>query len=204
MKPYYETKLGKLYHGNCSEVMSELEPVDLIITDPPYGVNFKKAEWDKEIPKVALELPSMFKACAIIVGITNIWQYPPARWIACWARPASSSRSKVGGFSHWSPVLLYGNCKLKVDFMSAHAIAHAYPKGFPHPSPKPLILMKWLIHGLSIDSMTILDPFLGSGTTAVACEHFNRKWIGIEKEEKYCEIAAQRIENETKQLKLFR
>ena len=62
--------------------------------------------------------------------------------------------------------------------------------------------MRWCIE-LNKKISSVLDPFIGSGTTAIACEQLNKKWIGIEIEEKYCEIAAKRIENERKQLKLF-
>ena len=71
----------------------------------------------------------------------------------------------------------------------------------PHPMPRRLQHVKWLVHQFS-DEM-VLDPFMGSGTTAIACEEYGRKWIGIELEEKFCEFASGRIENERKQLKLF-
>lgn len=115
--------------------------------------------------------------------------------MACWARPASNSRSKVGGFSHWSPILLYGDCKMKVDFKSWHAIANAYRKGFPHPSPKPLCLMEWLVGELSNTSDIIFDPFCGSGTTCVAAKKLGRRWIGIDIEPKYVDIAKSRVQN---------
>ena len=72
----------------------------------------------------------------------------------------------------------------------------------PHPMPRRLQHVKWLVHQFSDNQ--VLDPFIGSGTTAVACESYGREWIGIEIEEKYCEIAAKRIEQESKQRKLFR
>jgi len=70
-----------------------------------------------------------------------------------------------------------------------------------HPTQKPVGLIGQLISANICDS--ILDPFLGSGTTAIACERLNKKWIGIEINEKYCEMAAKRIKSERKQLKLF-
>jgi modification methylase len=79
----------------------------------------------------------------------------------------------------------------------------SFPQEFnnPHPAPFPVLLPLNILE--STTAQTILDPYLGSGTTAVACERLNRHWIGIEISEKYCEIAAKRIENERKQLKLF-
>ena len=72
-----------------------------------------------------------------------------------------------------------------------------------HPTQKPVALMEYLIKTYTNEGETVLDNCLGSGTTAVACENLGRKWIGIEKEEKYCKVAADRIEAEMKQLKLF-
>ena len=183
--------------GDCADLLPIAAPV--CITDPPYGVEFRGEHWDKDIPEVATRLPGMFDRTAIIMGTTAAWEFPPPKWVACWARPASSSRSKVGGFSHWSPVLLYGNCKMSVDFRSWHAIANAYPPGFPHPSPKPECLMVWLVNELTEEGETVCDPFMGSGTTGIACIRTGRKFIGIEKDARYFEVARARLENELRQ-----
>lgn len=85
-----------------------------------------------------------------------------------------------------------------------HEIA---PKIIPskeqHPTVKPIGLMEFFLHLHTEDGDFVLDPFMGSGTTAIACEILGRKWIGIEISEKYCEIAAKRIKSEADQLKLF-
>jgi len=70
-----------------------------------------------------------------------------------------------------------------------------------HPCQKPIALFSAI---LEIGGNTVLDPFIGSGTTAVACEQLNRQWIGIEISERYCEMAAKRIEKERQQLPLFK
>jgi len=77
------------------------------------------------------------------------------------------------------------------------------PKNKVHPTQKSIGVVQRLVEDSSLPHFSCLDPFIGSGTTAVACERLNRRWIGIEIEEKYCEIAAKRIENERKQRKLF-
>ena len=209
IEPYYASPDGRvtLFLGDCLEIMPLLaakgQVIDCVITDPPYGVEFRGNDWDKDVPKVATELPGMFPRVAIIMGTTAIWQFPEPKWVACWARPASSSRSKVGGFSHWSPILLYGDCKMKVDYRAWHAIKNAYPPGFGHPSPKPECLMFWLVNELSEKGHTILDPFMGSGTTGVACVKTGRRFIGIEIDEGYCEIARKRIVDALAQLPLL-
>jgi len=193
-----------LYRGDCLEVLPTLPPgsVDACICDPPYGVEFRGAQWDKDIPEVATRLPQMFSRVAIIMGTTAAWQFPPPKWVACWARPASNSRSKIGGFSHWSPVLLYGDCKMSVDFRSWHAIANAYPSGFPHPSPKPECVMLWLVRELTAPGETAIDPFMGSGTTGVACIRTGRKFLGVEIDRHYFNVARDRLERELAQPRL--
>jgi len=72
-----------------------------------------------------------------------------------------------------------------------------------HPTQKPVPLFSWIIRGYSKESDIIIDPFLGSGTTACACEKLNRRWIGVEISERYCEIAAKRIKSEADQFKMI-
>jgi len=192
-----------LYHGDCLDILPTLGRVDAVITDPPYGVEFRNEAWDKEVPPIAIALPSMFGRVAIIMGTTAAWQFPQPKWVACWARPASSSRSKVGGFSHWSPILLYGDIKMSVDFRSWHAIANAYKHDIGHPSPKPECVMRWLVTDIAKSGETVLDPFMGSGTTGVACANLGRKFIGIEIEERYFQIACERIDNAYRQARMF-
>lgn len=181
--------------GDCLEVMRELPDgcVDAVITVPPYGVEFRGNAWDKTIPPWIEEGRRIAKTVIVVAGTTTIWDYPPANWVCCWYRPASNSRSKCGGFSHWSPVLVYGKCKFAVDTINLHAIQHAYPHGFPHPSPKPEALMEWLVSQAASPNALILDPFLGSGTTAIAAMRTGRRFIGIEISEEYCQIARDRI-----------
>jgi DNA modification methylase len=191
-----------LWHGDCEDVLPQVGHVDVIITDPPYGVEFRGAHWDKEVPRIATELPAMFGRVAIIMGTTAAYQFPLPKWVACWARPASSSRSKIGGFSHWSPILIYGDCKMAVDYKSWHAIANAYKDGSwgaEHPSPKPEPLMEWLVSELSKEGETVCDPFMGSGTTGVAAVRAKRNFVGIEKDARHYKTALERISNELKQ-----
>ena len=114
--------------------------------------------------------------------------------------PGSVNRTKAGKFRHWEPVLVYGNECASVD-----------SKVFPpiggerngHPCPKPLKISLWLVEGFAKPRQTVLDPFMGSGTTGVACVNLGRKFIGIEKEPRYFDIACKRIEEATRQGRLF-
>jgi len=213
MTPYFETALGKLYHGDCLQIMPQLEPVDLVLTDPPYneGIKYNKEtddnkpfkEWIEWMSPIFKILREKSKTLLISTGIKRLAWYSHLedwKWLLCWYKPASMGRCSIG-FTNWEPVAAWGEAKGKgVDVVKCGIIPSKELEG--HPCPKPL---GWAVGFLNLFSYgSILDPFLGSGTTAVACERLNRRWIGIEISEEYCEIAAKRIEQEAKQLKMFR
>jgi site-specific DNA-methyltransferase (adenine-specific) len=127
-------------------------------------------------------------------GIANIWLYPPADWVLCWAKPGSPRRSNLGGFNEWEPVLMYGKRRIYNDLKWLAAWNNTSSHTGDHPCPKPENLMRWLVEQGSDPTDTILDPFAGSGTTLVAAKALGRKAIGIEIEERYCEIAVRRLQ----------
>ena len=216
MKPYYKTELGKLYHGDCLEIMPELETVDLVLTDPPYGIkenahrvasrtklatttDYGDFDWDNK-PASKEEITAIIAAGknAIIWG-GNYFHVLPARGWLVWDKLNS------GNFADCE--LAWTNLKMSVRifrFMWNGMIraGEARSKKRVHPAQKPIELMMWCLSFVP-NAKLILDPMSGSGTTGIACEKLNRKYILIEKEEKYCEISKQRIENERKQLKMF-
>lgn len=207
MKSYYETDLGRLWHGDCLGGMERITFVDLILTDPPYGLDKKLSRgagkhknstfrklyegesWDKKISKEHFD--AMFKVSKnqIIFG-ANYYTMPPTRGIICWDK-----KQFMPTFSRWE----YAWSSFDQPAKMYEVLNGRDPR--VHPTQKPIALMVQILTDHQGDA--VLDPFLGSGTTAIACERLNRRWIGIEIEEKYCEIAAKRIENERKQLKLF-
>ena len=217
MTPYYESKLGKLYHGDCLEIMPELEPVDLVLTDPPYGIGedgglkaryrqgdgrtkgvqkYQKMNWDsKRPPKRVFELIKKTPFYIIFGGNYFADLLPPSPGWLYWDKQLG------GDFSDGE--LIYTNKKMGLRSFSIHTFSGLRGgKDRKHPTQKPIALVIWCI-GFFKGTQTILDPFIGSGTTAIACERLNRRWIGIEISEKYCEIAAKRIESEASQLKLW-
>lgn len=187
-----------LYQGDCLEILPQLN-ASAIVTDPPYGVDF--ADWDGAIPNW---LPVAQAAAPLVIFTTapeTQWSYPRPTWVLNWYRPASCSRSLLGGgFNHWSPVLVYGECKFPVDSINLHAIANAYPHGFWHPSPKPEPLMEWLV---SPCGESIIDPFAGSFTTAVACIRMGKRFVGIEREPTYFDAGVKRVQDELARTALF-
>lgn len=192
MKPYYEEPGITIYHGDCRDILPSLPKVDLVLTDPPYGVGF--ASWDEKFTFDWFELFKNFRI-AFTPGISNVHKYPPPYWIMGWGKPGSTRRNISGGFNSWEPILIYGKRKIMTDFIYLPDCAnHSDIKG--HPCPKPAKLLTFLMKQLSDENETILDPFMGSGTTLRAAKDLGRKAIGIEIEEKYCEIAVKRLRQE--------
>ena len=201
MKIYYETPLGRLWHGDCADGLEHVRSVDLCLTDPPYGLGiaanpfrqkFEKNEWDNKPPEKSIFDMIFNKSSDQIIWGGNFFGLPPSQGFLIWdkVQPESFSSSMVefAWISKQQPAKMF---KKRVTNYEKY-----------HPTQKPVDLIIWCM-GFYPEASLILDPFLGSGTTAVACERLKRKWIGIEIEEKYCEIAAKRIEAERKQLKLF-
>ena len=195
MTPYYQDSAVTIWHADCRDILPQLPPVDLVLTDPPYGVGKEYASHDDTV--VALEqliplLTPLSPKRLITCGIGNIWKYPPADWVICWSKPNAMTRAAVANANIWEPVLVYGCKGFGVDGVTVSISPQ--PNG--HPCPKPLRLFIWLIERASEMGNLILDPFCGSGTTLRAAKDLGRKAIGIEIEERYCEIAAKRCQQE--------
>jgi len=198
MKPYFETELGKLYCGDCLDIIPELEPVDLVLTDPPYP------DWFCDLYKYNKHMIANLKLlrCKQFVFWSGNAIFPisyTARHV--WNKNPSNRGAQYefiyerNGGKHRKVYTFY----MVNSTVAAQMTGDVFTK---HPSQKPIALINTLV--FENKSRVVLDPFIGSGTTAIACEKLNRRWIGIEISEKYCEIAKQRIINETRQLKLFK
>ena len=193
MKPYYDDGQITIYHGDCREILPTLEPVDLVLTDPPYGM--KKAGWDQQIIPVGSWLPDARKLgpTALFTGVKGMFDYPKPDWIAAWVRVGSTQRNgSLQGFNNWEPILLYDVAKVPNDVFSVPNFPDA--DASDHPTPKPQKLMRLILGRLA--TTTVLDPFMGSGTTLRAAKDLGLKAIGIEIEERYCEVAVKRLAQE--------
>lgn len=205
MKPYYEHAGITIYHGDCREVLPTVGGVDLIVTDPPYnvGINYGSGTNDNMSREQFVEWARQwFVECrrvsrtVLVCGQARLPDYAiiePWKWLLCWWKPAAMGRSPVG-FCNWEPVAMWGEGSgAGCDFIKAPIVSDAALDG--HPCPKPLAWAKGLI-ALFPKAKTVLDPFAGSGTTLVAAKDLGRRAIGIEIEERYCEIAARRLSQE--------
>lgn len=209
MTPYYEDEAVTIYHADCRDILPSLPKVDLVLTDPPYGVDLEYTEavddsFDKWKELIDSTLPimrtlsngSVFLPTSKLEGEAYLFQKWIPDWRICWFKGASCTRSFVG-FKDWETIFVYGKPRGDQFHDYFHASAsdvRDIVRG--HPCPKPLKWAKWLIKKGSQDNDLVLDPFMGSGTTLRAAKDLGRKAIGIEIEEKYCEIAAKRMSQE--------
>jgi DNA modification methylase len=186
----------QLHLGDCLEFMKGLPDgsVDAVVTDPPYGMG--KGDWDYAIPKW-LHLVSGIPT-AVFCGVIGMRDYPTPAWVGAWVRAGSTQRNgALGGFNNWEPILFYNIAKLDNDVISVPN----YHDETGHPTTKPTKLMTRLI--AKMPAGTIFDPFMGSGTTGVACMQTQRNFIGCEIDPNYFAIAKRRIEDAKAQLHLF-
>lgn len=213
-----------LYLGDCLEILPTLGKVDAVVTDPPYGIgessdsvasrqrkaggksksladqrDYGTFNWDAT--PISPELMAAVRAAGkwqIIFG-GNYYECPPA---SCWL-----VWDKENGENDFADCeLAWTNLPKAVRRIRYlwNGMLRANKEGRgDHPTQKPIGVMSWCIDQLPKGSDTILDPFMGSGTTGVACANLGRKFIGIEIEPKYFDIACERIENAYRQGKLF-
>lgn len=197
-----------LYLGDCRDVLPTLGKVDAVVTDPPYGLGTKMQggtwgakegfkemlDWDAEAPTVETLLAIADKAPFAVMWGGNYYGLPPSR---CWL---------VWDKANAVPTM--ADCELAWTNLDRPAKRFKGLVGrveFGHPTQKPLDLMKWTIAQVDLCGFiaSILDPFMGSGTTGVAAVQMGRDFIGIEREEKYFDIACRRIEQTQRQGDLF-
>ena len=188
-----------LYRGDCLEVLPTLEAgsVDAVVTDPPYGVGY--AEWDANPVMDWLDKTDA-AIIAVTPGIKNLFAWPRPFWIASYSYPQGLKHAAGGRFNSWEPVLLYGGNPFQVDHKQFYGASESI---YGHPSVKPLAPFRWIISNIADADSVVLDPFMGSGTTGVACVQTGRRFIGIEIDPTYFEIAVKRISDALKQPRLF-
>lgn len=200
-----------LYLGDCLEVMPTLGPVDAVVTDPPYGIGDKwdraggfgscggrlwtgNARWDASTNPEAIGAAMCLSGGRAIVWGGNYYALPPSRGYLVWDKMQS-------GFSLADSEMAWVSDPITPRTFR-FARAQLASEGKVHPTQKPLPLMEWCL-GFLPDAETILDPFMGSGTTLVACAKLGRKGIGIELDPDYFDISCRRVEEAYRQGDLF-
>ena len=197
---------AKLYLGDCREILPTLARVDAVVTDPPYGLGKRMSggtwavkaphyadmhQWDLEAKQEWIE-DILRLRCETIIWGGNYFAMPPSRCWLSWCKPDFPTMADME--------LAWTN----LDKPAKRWISSRTPDGEKlHPTQKPEGLMRWCINHLSSKCQLLVDPFMGSGTTGVAAVQMGRKFIGIEREPKYFDIACKRIEDAQRQGDFF-
>ena len=202
-------ELNQIYCGDCLDLMREMpdKSVDLVLTDPPYGIGDKLAiggctkrnlmmelylnsPWEDVAPSKEY-FDEVFRVSKnqIICG-GNYFDLPPTRGFIVWDKVKFASN-----YSQVEYIWTSFDCISRIfKYCSNGGFVIKPEDKHEHPTQKPLALIKWILEKYSDEGMTVLDPFMGSGTTCVACKKLGRNYIGIDKEPAYVEIARKRIE----------
>ncbi|MEU3847170.1 site-specific DNA-methyltransferase [Micrococcus terreus] len=213
MSLYYQDEQATLYHGDCLTEHREWLEADVLVTDPPYGMGFKQGKRNSRVEgwtsrHTGVEIAGDADTAARDTAHTA-WGDRPALMFGTWKRPAPAGVREV---LVWDKVVSTGMGALDIPWRPSweaiYVIGHGWTgkrghgvlqHSLPtisderkwHPTPKPLSLMERLIE--KCPPGTIADPFAGSGSTLLAARNLGRKAIGVELEEKYCEIIAKRL-----------
>lgn len=209
-------KIGNatLYLGDCQDILPTLGKVDAVVTDPPYGIGEAKGknvsrgklaiskdygnkDWDNSPPETGLiNLMREISLNQIIFG-GNYFHLPPTSCWLIWDKQIN------GDFADGE--MAWTNLKSAVRIIQWRWNGMIRKGGDVryHPTQKPVGVMEWCIQKLPATANLILDPFMGSGTTGVACAKLGRSFIGIEQDSEYFDIACQRIEEAYKQGDIF-
>jgi site-specific DNA-methyltransferase (adenine-specific) len=213
LTPYYEDDSATIYHGDCREILPHLS-ADVVLTDPPYAVDLPYDEYHDTPEGLAAIVSDVFPllvaaapVVALTPGVANIHAWPRPRWTLCWRSTNAANSTGYWGFNEWQPVMVYGTDPYLSNGMGRRpdvvSVASSFDadwhalKANGHPCPKPLGAWKAiLLRVCPLEGSTVLDPFMGSGTTLRAAKDLSRQAIGIEMSERYCEVAANRLAQE--------
>ena len=190
MKPYYEQSGVTIYHGDCREVLDDVV-ADVVITDPPYP---EHESYGWAVPDLSTWPETILRRRGFYFWHGDVFPLPfTARHV--WAK----ANRNIGRSGEQYEVFYEINGR-STGLVMRHAVIDSAMNAtlngdefWPHPCQKPVRLMRRII---DLTSGLVLDPFMGSGTTLVAAKRIGRKAIGIEREERYCEIAAKRLQQE--------
>jgi len=180
------------------------QSVDLILTDPPYGVNLgydiyvdTEGNWyelmKKFIPEARRVAKMVIMPSCQIKRLKWIYENFSPDWLICWYKGSTGTAGFIG-FNDWEPLLVYGKIHTQI-----HDYFKAQPEPFDngHPCPKPRQWARWIIQRATKEGMLVCDPFAGSGSTLSASKELNRNYIGCDISQKYVDICLKRLAQKT-------
>lgn len=216
-RPYYEAGGVTIYHGDCAELLPGLGAFDLLLTDPPYGIGadavmhkqggkkfgrsvttrtaYADTNWDASPPSRSLLDLCRSKATHQIIFGGNYFELPPSRCWLVWDKETGANRFADAELV-WTNLDKAVRLKryLWAGMLQGRA-GHAREARL-HPTQKPMEVIAWVMSHAPDGITSVLDPFMGSGTTLRVAKDRGLAAVGIEREERYCEIAANRLRQE--------
>lgn len=207
MTPYYDHAGITIYHGDCRDVAAWRE-ADVLVTDPPYGVAYASG-WDNKFKDVRIHGDA---DTASRDGVLALWGAKPALVFGSWKQPRPTGVKTVltwdkGTVGMGDLALPWFPCTEEIYVLGSgwrgsrtSAVIRCVGRNEHHPTEKPEQLMTLLVG--KCPPGAIADPFMGSGTTLLAAKNLGRRAIGVEMEERYCEVAARRLAQEVLMLDL--
>ncbi len=225
-QPTYENGDVKLWLGDCLEILPGLSGIDAVVTDPPYGIGFKYEGHDDTAEGYGKWLWSIISQCEskcgegspvfvfqAMLNVRNFATWFPRKWrIMAAAKNFVQMRPTAMQYAYdpvvvwWTEGKAWSAGTANRDWFIANTapvVTRPWNIERGHPCPRPLDQMQHIVEQWVRPDDTILDPFMGSGTTGVAAVRLGRKFYGIELEEKYFDIAVKRIEAEMNRFPLF-
>jgi len=220
VKPYYEQDGIAIYHGDNQDVLPDLEG-DALVTDPPFGIAWARATWDDDTTAYGAKMQWLVTEsqravrngwCFVFQAMPNVARFHewfPEGWRIYAACKNFAQVRPTGIWHSWDPVVFWANGEAPRNKDGTEGVNRDYFVGNvagvfgdrnDHPCPRPRDTMEHIVAIASLPGRTVLDPYAGSGTTLVAAKNIRRRAIGIEIEERYCEIAARRLDQTVLQL----
>lgn len=213
--PLYDHAGITIYHGDCLEILPLLGPVDALVTDPPFGIGWSRATWADEteaypdmmrwlVDEAARCVPAGW--CFVFQAMPNVGRFHewfPDGWRIFAACKNFAQVRPTGVWHSWDPVVFWrsgpnsgpNSGHVNRDYFVGN-VAGVFRERAEHPCPRPIDTMRHIAGLAAPEGGTILDPFMGSGTTLRAAKDMGRRAIGIELDERYCEIAIRRMAQE--------
>lgn len=199
-----------LYLGDCLDILPLLPKVDAVVTDPPYGLDFAyesysdtEENWyalmNRVVSLLRQSAPFVIMPCCANRRLGWWYRTHDPEWVVIWHKGSPGHAAKVG-FSDYEMHVCWGRPSRP---MHDHFSTACGFDNSGHPCPKPAAYCNWLTSRCAQRGETILDPFMGSGTMGSAAVQQGRKFIGIEIEPKYFDIACERIDNAYRQQRMF-
>ena len=209
-----EDIVNKIHCCDCLDFMRDMPDncVDLVLTDPPYGINMDYDNYNDTFDNwqylIKDAIDQFYRICkgfiliptSKIEGERFLYNMNPF-WRICWYKGSTGART-VLGFKDWEMIFVFTKHPKNLFIHDYFKYTPKTQKEFKHPCPKPDEWGKWCIDKFSDQNDIVFDPFLGSGTTAVACAELDRQFIGVEISQEYCDIAQKRVDAVMNQTKL--